>query len=96
MLFSVLVCTITILVHEHIPQVFICFSDCSQGDKVKNLMVIIQPLICFRDKYVHISWKDCEVYMLQSEPENYVYQILLDRSNSTNGHLSILVLTGEI
>jgi hypothetical protein len=34
--------------------------------------------------------------MLQSEPENHLYQILLDKISSTDGHLSILVLTGEI
>jgi hypothetical protein len=46
-------------------------------------------------------WPTCRqdgswMFMLQSEPENRLYQILLDKSSSTDGHLSILVLTGEI
>ena len=36
------------------------------------------------------------IYILQSKPENRLYQLLLVKSSSTDGHFSILVITGEI
>ena len=36
------------------------------------------------------------MYLLQSEPEIRLYQMLLDKSSSGDGHFSILLLTGEL
>jgi hypothetical protein len=36
------------------------------------------------------------MYMLLAEPEIRLKHILLDKTSSSDGHLSILVLTGEI